>query len=441
MGALVPRNGNSRTDFCSPGRQPGDEDQEQNPAPVGRKWPFCGICFRPSGAGFAEAFESWGFRPRLHASAPPGLNPSSYLLWAVLVLLWGLAECTCEELQQTDKAPRKVEISDIRLGYGIGQSLARRGAWFPISFEVSNPTERPYQGHLALTGPVLEHRQIAFYETRHGFDLSVPAETSKRFECYARALSGQSKDAFSRKKTKLELQIRSGLAPMMKVVEEIRTLTDGEVQVLEVNKSGVPILLGREYRYSDEERAEYITFGGKQVQRETIVPEAIKVGWRECATRVGDLPFRWVGYTSVDCVVWADGKMADLAPAQLHALLQFVQTGGTLIFYSGKDWSHGIGSVKEILPIESPTVLDVGSSVICTGEPRGGTLLLNVPGIGDRPMIYEMPYGMGTVSMLAFSGSWWIENAAVLRFRRYSSVVVFLTVETQIFEPANGRFL
>ena len=47
-------------------------------------WPFCGVCFRPSGAGSAETSESWGLRPRLHASAPPGLNPSIYLLWAVL---------------------------------------------------------------------------------------------------------------------------------------------------------------------------------------------------------------------------------------------------------------------------------------------------------------------------------------------------------------------
>ncbi len=90
---LVHRNGNSLADFCSPGgakacspgRQPGDEEQKQNPAPEGRKWPFCGVCFRPSGAGFAEISESWGLRPRLHASAPPGLNPSRHLLWAVLV--------------------------------------------------------------------------------------------------------------------------------------------------------------------------------------------------------------------------------------------------------------------------------------------------------------------------------------------------------------------
>jgi hypothetical protein len=43
-----------------------------------------GICFRPSGAGIADSFRTWGLRPRLHASAPPGLNPSNCLLRAVL---------------------------------------------------------------------------------------------------------------------------------------------------------------------------------------------------------------------------------------------------------------------------------------------------------------------------------------------------------------------
>jgi len=101
-----------------------------------------------------------------------------------------------------------------------------------------------------------------------------------------------------------------------------------------------------------------------------------------------DLPGNWIGLDMVDCVVWEDADPTQLTPAQLHALVQWVEQGGQLVLAAGRtsDAVAQSGILGPLLPMQ------VGRVQSTKDLPTVRNKLLGIGSatqtVYDRPVVY-----------------------------------------------------
>lgn len=149
-----------------------------------------------------------------------------------------------------------------------------------------------------------------------------------------------------------------------------------------------------------------------------VVGKSVPAGLRDAGrgrietavTPPESLPDRWIGYSSVDAVVWTGGDAGELRdPRQGKALRQWIAVGGHLVLAR----SHLTGiegtELEELLPLESaaPLAAEVPPGL---GAPRGEVSLLHgrlrpgaralIPGA-----VFRWNHGRGRVTLVAFDPS------------------------------------
>ena len=323
-------------------------------------------------------------------------------LFATLLSAWGHCQTPLEEEEETPGPLPTLELAEERLGVGEGLGWARPGCWVPLVFSIENETPGDFVGDARIAFPLLNQKREPIFRTRRRFEIRIPSETARRYECYVRAVTDPPGESYLRPRTAVELGLRSGYRPFHFNTLDLQSLADNELLVLEVRAWAVPFRLGQGRRILGDRmgREAYVKQSGRIVKRKSIARER---NWQEVASRPEQMPRSWIGYSSVDCVVWDDASPGKLSPGQRTALVHFVQSGGHLFVFSGRHWQNLRDSeLGELLPLRSLRSKEVtfGTEgeklIICEGDLKPGAARMKIQAAETTVVVPRGPDGNQT---------------------------------------------
>lgn len=142
-----------------------------------------------------------------------------------------------------------------------------------------------------------------------------------------------------------------------------------------------------------------------------VRPEGLEDDHVEGATLPADeLPEDWQGYSSLEALVWLDGKATELrSAAQVDALKQWISTGGKFYVARGNALDFGGTPVADLLPVKLGSTLEVadlgrnhfpkGPTVILDSTLRGGIVRAAADG---HSLVVEGSRDAGRVTFVSF---------------------------------------
>jgi hypothetical protein len=338
------------------------------------------------------------------------------------------------------------ELTELCVGVGTGLNQARPGAWVPLRFVVRNNSSEMFKTSVRVAAPAgFGTENEARYTSQQNFSLDLPPGSERSYECILRVPPLATEDTRHmqfRNQYEVDFQAGTGLGAIH-IPVEARFLNAGELHVLEVRRrTGIYALGLRDPGVGPEGLQSSVPENDDA--RKWVLPGS----WQVISGVVEGLPRHWMGYSSVDCVLWDDGAAGDLSVSQREALRRFVRLGGHLVIFSGKDWQllndplfepmlplERLRSVKMAVPKESlegvigsrpeswaaskegrpeswttrkDGLLDVS---LCQGEirPPAKTICTALDHArkppAPVPVAWQWPHGAGTVTLLAFSAS------------------------------------
>jgi hypothetical protein len=114
-----------------------------------------------------------------------------------------------------------------------------------------------------------------------------------------------------------------------------------------------------------------------------------------------DLPYHWPAYETISAL-WIGRIDEGVSNGQWKAIGQWVLAGGTLILFTGSDfYLLDCPSMRALLPLYNPSVLDTNDAPFLQGQPLSGarTLLTRK----ETPLVVEQRYGAGKVFLVTIS--------------------------------------
>jgi len=239
----------------------------------------------------------------------------------------------------------------VRVGYGVTNgSVVRSGAWVPIVVDLQLQKQVSFDGLLRLRqfdrdGDIyVDQVPVHLSDTGAGaqqrywlYTIASPRnDRTNSFEVELLATeTGDDSDATL-------VQVISGGVPVPAMVPPFRpeSLSDDVYLILEISD----VALGKIRNLLDP-----------KIVSEFDRPLAIAHG------SPADLPSQWVGLEMVDCVVWEDADPTLLTPAQLQALIAWVEHGGRLVLAAGRT-SDAVAQSAVLGPLLPVRVGQVGSA-------------------------------------------------------------------------------
>jgi hypothetical protein len=276
----------------------------------------------------------------------PAKSCTNYL-WALLLLL-----AACLPAAATAQGDLQISIAQDTFG-----GYYKPGKWFPVVVRISNqPAEgRPGDRSLDFDGSLIVQSSSASggnsqYNFRH--DVSVPAFSNQQFVVYSRI-----RQSLPVPPT-LEVRTATGRRLRSDPISALQALPSHRILMVTVTDQ-----MRRLYYPNPRAGAAYIVEGN-------LAP--------------GNLFDDWMGYDSVDVLVFPSWPEGRLTARSREALMDWVSMGGTLVFLGGAN-SAGYAAAEgdNLLPA------DVNSSSRYALNTQSGTLRLAPPGedIGDTPSL------------------------------------------------------
>jgi len=324
-----------------------------------------------------------------------------------------------EQAHTRPAAHHEDKAVQVFIGVGEGLGRARRGGWMPVTYKIRNRGPRRAEGTLVLTSPVYRSGKAPENLTIQRVPLDIPPSSERIGECYVKA------DRPIRRWTAVvsssDIDLKINARPPFDYVarQAMLTLWPEEHQVLVARSRPGRLAMRPRRDGSPGQRFAWTTRRG--------YPRVARVYPRVVASRPRYLPRSWIGYSSVDCLVWDGISAEELSPGQTRALDNYVRAGGRLIVFSGDRWAQLKGGTLEaLLPVDglrSEFVDDerLGTSSsgatpggarpkwtgrqavrveLCRGDPKpGAQVLLRWQ---RKPLVISHRVGAGTVTLLAF---------------------------------------
>lgn len=279
---------------------------------------------------------------------------------------------------QDEKEKQEVQITGIA-GWG---GLATRGDWTPALIDLDNRGKKDLQLTLSVTWAAGYSYQSSANPTLdsifgragvvHQVPVSLPARSRKRVSLSLLTPEGPGSSVWA-----FAQDAPSG-----------RTLARGELAV----------------RLADAQRRLIGIVGQSR-------PEGLEDDHLSVATLQADeLPEDWQGYSSLQALIWLDGRATELrSAAQLDALRRWISGGGRFYVARANTLSFSGTPIAELLPVK----LGAGRELEGLGDPRfpeGALLVLeNTRRRGviraaaqDLPLVTEAPQDGGLITFIAF---------------------------------------
>lgn len=134
----------------------------------------------------------------------------------------------------------------------------------------------------------------------------------------------------------------------------------------------------------------------------------------------GDVPGRWYGWDMIDAVLWPESSGAPPALDQATALGSWVAMGGTLVISTGGD-GRMLGDIAGLLRAPLSAGAPMARTEVLAGlgleASAGGSEMVPVTSFpippraramyeaGGRPLLVEIPHGMGRILLFTFDPS------------------------------------
>lgn len=325
-----------------------------------------------------------------------------------------------EEAHDRPAVHHERKAVQVFIGVGEGLGRVRRGGWMPVTYRINNRSAMRVEGTLTLTSPVYRSGKAPENLTIQRVPLAIPASSDRVGECYVKADKPVRKWMHVVSASDVDLKIDARPPFDCVARQTMLTLWPEECQVLVARSK--PGRLAMRLRGDDSPGHQFAWAS------QSGIPPAARINPRVVASHPRYLPRSWVGYSSVDCLVWDGISYEELSPGQARALDNYVKAGGHLIVFSGDRWPQlREGLLRELLPVdglrseviedellvkwlEEATVGDVQPErkdrqrvriELCRGDLKPGAQVLLW--WRQKPLVVSHRAGAGTVTFLAFS--------------------------------------